>query len=82
MCKRKKAAMTPIDMSKIILDPVITLHLIADTGGMTAIGVSKLPFKCISTSSSFISNTSFTPKKLFIDGASIHIHVLQSTIKL
>ena len=33
--------MTPIDVSKIIFEPLITRHLIADTGVKTAIGVRK-----------------------------------------
>ena len=35
------AAMTLIDMSKVIFNPLITLNLIADTGAITAIGVRK-----------------------------------------
>ena len=37
----KIAANTPIDVSKIIFKPLITLYLIADTGAMTTIGVRK-----------------------------------------
>ena len=34
--------MTPLEVSKIIFDPLITLHLIADTRAITLIGVRKL----------------------------------------
>jgi hypothetical protein len=70
------AVMTPIDVSKIILYPLITLHLIADTGAMIATGVSKLPLNWISMSASLIYNTSFKQKKLFIDDVSIFKSVL------
>ena len=51
LCSPKSVAMTPTDVSKIVFNPLITLHLIPDTGVMTAIGVrkfgcGKLPFKC------------------------------------
>ena len=37
----KRAAMTSLGVSKIIFNPLIILHLIVDTGAMTAIGVRK-----------------------------------------
>ena len=85
LCTPKRAAMTPIDMSKIIFTYLITLHPIADIGAMNAIGVSKLPFKCML--SSFISNTSFTHKKTYSQMAQVFTSILgtlynvQSTIK-
>ena len=87
----QRPAMTPQDVSKIIFNPIITLYLIADTKAMTAIGVRQFGFenivnlKVVQIQSILLAHASacclplfmiqVSQRKLFVDGASSHIHV-------
>ena len=70
------AAMTPVDMSKIIFNSLITILFIADTGTMAPICVRILgctPLENLNASVSLLSSFLIyvSLKRLIIDGPSI-----------